>query len=289
MTFEPITLAQRDTVEQIRMQYGHTVSAWHAFHSLWLWQDVLDLTVLTDDDLYVVKYGAKGENCCYMPCGRPERIRAFLDSLRSQGSFRLFYVREQDKALLEDYAPGRFHFRYDRDGSEYLYDIQEQCAMSGAKFKKNRQQIHRLQNSSEIEVLPLNRKTLPAAEQIENTWFAQRKDDPNNLVKRVAEFFEAFSDRGMHGIVIMQNGKPAAFIAGLPVSDSILDACLLRIASDASDFGLYSCHMLMQQAADTYRLLNAEEDMGLIGLRTFKEKMHPCGMVELWEASYESE
>ena len=288
MNFEPITLAQRDTIEQSRMRYGHTVSAWHAFHSLWLWQDVLKLTVLADDGFYAVRYGAKGDHAYFMPCGNPDRIKAFLDSLRETGSFRLYYLREQDKAFLEAYAPGMFQFTYDRDGSEYLYDIAEQCAMSGTKFKKNRQQIHRLQKSSAVEVKPLTAETLPDAAEIEKLWFAQKESDLNDRVRRIADFYAAFRDCGMQGLVIHQNGMPTAFIAGMPVSDTVFDACLLRISGDTPDLGLFACHALMQQISGEYPVLNAEEDMGLPGLRTFKQKMHPCGMADLWEAIYET-
>ena len=166
MAYTTVTPAQRDAVSSIRLRYGSKSAAWHAFHSLFLWQDTLKLSILLDVDFYAVRYGAKGDRAYFMPCGAPEKVMQYLESLKEHGSFRLFNLCEADKAFLETQSPGQFQFRYDRDNSEYLYDIEKSCDLSGKQNKYIRRDIRSITEAHLVETEPLTAQNISTALQI---------------------------------------------------------------------------------------------------------------------------
>lgn len=91
----------------------------------------------------------------------------------------------------------------------------------------------------------------------------------------------------VQGFLLYLDGIPAAVAAGIPLSDTVFDFCLLKQTSGENGLGTFMYYTLMQKLSGAYQYLNAEEDMGIAGLRQKKTEMHPCGMVDIWEAVYE--
>ena len=290
MTYTPITLEQQAQINRIRLGYGSKTAAWHAFHSLFLWQETLKLSLLLEDDFFAVRYGAKGENAYFMPCGAPEKVLQFLRRLSESGKFRLFNVCAEDKAFLEQAAPGAFRFRYDRDSSEYLYDIQKNTDLSGKQNRYIRRDIRSLTEAHQLETEPLTQQNIQTARQIVADWF--HADIRGEIIRQaelnIAEkLFQNMDALSVQGFLLYLDGIPAAVAAGIPLSDTVFDFTLLKQASGEKGLGTFMYYTLMQKLSGAYQYLNAEEDMGIAGLRQKKTEMHPCGMVDIWEAVYE--
>ena len=290
--FTRITLGQRDAVNRIRAKYRHTLSAWHAFHSLFLWQNALRLTLHLEEELFAVKYGLAGENCYFMPCGAPNAVNAFLADLREQGGFRLFFLRSEDVRLLSQTFPSAFRFRYDRNSSEYLYDIDAGCLLKGKDYRNIRHKLQKIRNQHRITAEPLTADSIPAAEEIVRKWQAQKCLTDNSVLDDVRSsrcFFNNMLALSARGTIISLDGVPSAVAAGIPLSETVFDFCIHKQISNDRGLGTLSYQMLMQQLRGQYLLLNAEEDMGMAGLRLNKQEMKPCRMNRMWEAVYGQE
>ena len=72
-----IDLTQRAQVEQLRLTYGHELSA-HAFLSLYLWQKPLGLSLYVEEEMYSVKISKLGNNTWFFPCGSETAVLSFL-------------------------------------------------------------------------------------------------------------------------------------------------------------------------------------------------------------------
>ena len=255
-------------------------------------KDYLKLSILLEEDFFAVRYGAKGENSYYMPCGSPERIRQFLDILMQSRRFRLFYLRKQDCTLLEQLCPGMFRFRCDRDDSEYLYDIEKSADLSGGQYKYIRRKLRVIAAQFRIETEPLSDANISAALQIVSGWFHANVQGElvaqaeRTLSERLFENMDALSARGF---LLRLDGHPSAVAAGIPLSDAVFDFCVLKQNTGVRGLGTLMYYTMMDQLRGEYRFLNAEEDMGIPGLRLKKTEMHPCGMVDLWEAAYDKD
>lgn len=288
--FSRIVPEMRDAVNRIRVRYGHTLSAWHAFHSLYLWQDQLGLSIYLTDDMYAVKFESLGRSCYMMPCGAPDRILEFLETLQQKGKFRLCFLRREDVLFLLEKFPYPLSFPYDRNNTEYLFDIESACGMKGKAYRNIRHKLLRIQSQHEVYAEPLTRSNLPAAINIVRIWHdgkqsvSQQKSDDAD----VAVFFlRHMEELSASGSLIYMDGEPVSVAAGIPISDTVFDFCVHKQISASKGLGTLSYLMLMEQFRGKYTLLNAEEDMGIPGLRVNKQEMHPCRLLDMWEAVYE--
>ena len=88
MKLESIDWHLREPVEQIRRAYGSDTSA-HAFSTLYLWKQEMDLSLVLDPEFFAVRFGMRGENSWFFPYGREDGVRAFLRERMEEGRCRL--------------------------------------------------------------------------------------------------------------------------------------------------------------------------------------------------------
>ena len=290
MVFEPITPAHREAVERIRRTWGAGTCSSHAFQSLYLWQNVMQLTIHPEDDFFAVRIRRNGENCWFMPCGNPEKILRFLDSLRQKGGFRLFYVQTDEMRFLKENLPFPLTFRQDRDAWEYLYDTAEQCRAEGRRFSQIRYVINRLKRLYHTEIRPLTPETADDAEAVIRAWSARKEISFDLHEGDVTEACTVIRQQEMlssAGVIVYLDGIPSAVSAGFPISSDTFDLCLYKQSIRERGLGYLSFHALNQQAADSFRFVNLEEDLGIPGIRDHKLRLRPAGFTEMWEAIYE--
>ena len=78
MRLEAIDWPLRQRVEDLRRACGNETSA-HAFSSLYLWKAEMGLSLLVREDLFAVRFGMRGANSWFFPCGAPAAVRAFAE------------------------------------------------------------------------------------------------------------------------------------------------------------------------------------------------------------------
>lgn len=290
MIFSPIRMSDREAIDRIRARYHRQTSAWFAFHSLYLWQDTLGLSILLEDAFFVVRYGIMGQHCYFMPCGDPARVRAFLHELTEGGSFRIFYATEADlPMLLREFPQLRLH--YDRSGSEYLFDIDALCDLSDSKYHRIRHQLHSIRNKHDVSVVPLSADNTEEAKLIVRNWFHRDRDRPETRVTDLhvtKMLFDEAEALGVRGVVVRLDGEPAGFAAGIPLSESVFDLCIRKQVTGERGFGTFLYLVLIESLRGEFRLLNAEEDMGIPGMRAKKTELKPTGLLHVWEAVYDT-
>ena len=94
LTVQSITIADKAAVEELYSAYGRCDSA-HAFASLFLWKQDMDLSLYMTPDVYTVRSGWKGENSWFYPCGKPEaRLECVETLMEKQRSVLPEMIRE---------------------------------------------------------------------------------------------------------------------------------------------------------------------------------------------------
>jgi hypothetical protein len=87
----------------------------------------------------------------------------------------------------------------------------------------------------------------------------------------------------MNGIIVYTDGMPAAIAAGYLLSDQVYDISLCRHSLRDPDIAVFVRQHLFMGIPHTVRYINAEEDLGLEGLRSLKQGMRPIGLLEMFE------
>lgn len=279
----PITLAMKASVDAIRARCGHTAAS-HAFASLYIWQEEMGLSILLRDEIFAVKCAWRGENAWFFPCGGEASVRALVARLLETPNLRLCYLREEDAAFLKREFPGQISLSERDSDHEYLYDRAEQETLQGRKFSGIRNHIHRAESDHTLTWEPLCEANIADALAISRAWQRQ-SDGPNGLADCYAS--EALllhaAQLGMRGVIISVDSEPYALVAGYPLSANTFDISAAKQKNHLSGVSVYAKHALICSLPKAYTTLNAEEDLGIDGLRTMKKQMQPIGQIKMYE------
>lgn len=288
---QSITLAQKDAVDRLRRQYGHG-SASHAFQSLYIWQEDMKLNLYLTDEMFAVKTGIRGENAWFFPCGGEDAKRKFLKSHMDEQDFSLCYVRQEDAEWTEKHFPGKFSFWSEPTESEYLYRRSEQEDMPGRRFSKLRNHWNRAVRDHHLEAVSLNEKNIYSAIQITEEWELTHhqtgilgiRDEKASL-----NLLKDWEKLDLIGILLFVDGEPFAMTAGFCLTEDSFDLCMAKQREKLPGISVYAKWALYRILPDYIRTINAEEDMGIEGLRMMKRQMQPAGMIEMYNGRTKAE
>lgn len=206
---------------------------------------------------------------------------------------RVTGMSREDTALLETLYPGRFHFHCDRDGFDYVYDINDLADLKGRKFQQKRNHINRFHQSfPDTEVRPLDERTMAECRALVKRWFQNRlEEDPqSDLYLEEAAMRRAFCcyrELGMVGLVLYAGDRAVAMTMGSFLSEDTLD-----VHFEKADEAFPGAYAVINRAFARYirenypriRYLNREDDTGSPGLRKAKLSYSPHHLVEKYWA-----
>lgn len=285
MILEPIAPHHRTAIEQLRKAYGHETAS-HAFLSLFLWQEEMGLQLHLEPELFTVKC-CRSENCWFFPCGSRAAIAAFVQHQldTAQAPLRFCYLRREDTQLLEALFPGRFAFTEVPEDGEYLYDRQAQTLLQGKDFRHHRNSLNRLQQTFRLEVRELAPENLADAARVIDLASREQAIAANGFSADSAEqaLLDNWSWLGIGGILVYADGQPAAVAAGYPLSQRTYDISLCCQCRSDPAFAVYARHQLFSRLPEHITVINAEEDLGLEGLRSLKQGMRPTELLTMFE------
>jgi len=289
MNTESITFQAREPIETLRQRYHHNAAS-HVFTSLYIWKQDLELAVHIEDEFYAVAYGLMGENTWYFPCGNRDAVREFLKRRMKEGKLTLYGVREEDKCFLEEVFPGRFIITERADDSEYLYDRVALQQMKGRKYANLRNHINRIKKEHVVEYRVIDEKNIMDVQEIARSWTA-RADSEDGITdsQASAALVTEWKELGIHGVVVSVDKEPYAVVAGYPISDTVVDMSFAKQKAILPGLGVYAKQAFVSSLPEQYTVINAEDDMGLQGLRMMKKQMHPMAMIHMYKAEMKDE
>lgn len=278
---EEITLLHRGRIERLRAAYGHTLSS-HAFNSLFLWHEPMDLSLYLTADMFAVKYGKRGEDTWFFPCGKREAARAFLEKHMDEADFSLCYLRPEDAAWLAACFPDEWAFYRTPEDDEYLYEAEKHICLNGRAYQRFRTQINKVEREDAPESEWICHHNEQDALQVIREWrrlhgaaggqFAGDEIDE--------EAITMWRRLGIQARILYLRGKPAAVTAGFYLDDNTFDIAVEKTAVPMQGVAYYARRDLILAASCEW--INHEEDLGLPGLRKMKEGMLPAAKNEMW-------
>lgn len=280
---EPINMSMKEQVEEIRRKYNHNTAS-HAFASLYIWKKEMKLTIHLEDDMFAVKSEWKGHNAWFFPCGSEEAVCSFIDMVLKEEGLIFCYMREEDVSILNRHFPDTFGIRECEMDNEYIYSREEQVNLSGRRFAKIRNHINRAVADHTLECEILSDDNISNAIQINDEWIRQ-SDSPEGLedINASEIMLSNWKDLDVHGIIILVDGSPFAVVAGYAINDSVYDMSLAKQKYMISGISTYAKHMFILNLPETVKEINAEEDLGIPGLRMMKHQMQPSGIIKMYE------
>ncbi len=235
------------------------------------------------------------------PVGRGDvapALEAIIQDARERGiPCCITSLNEENIATLERLYPGAFKIHCDRDGFDYVYNIDDLAELKGRKYQKKRNHLHRFRNQHpDWRVEPLTADNLPQVQEMAAEWYRQRQEsDPQGNYElekaALARLFAHFGTLQPEGLLLYDGQQLLAFTVGSFLTEDTIDVHFEKAREDID--GAYTAinQAFAQYLREKYpalRYLDREEDMGLEGLRKAKLSYYPDHLVEkywarLWE------
>lgn len=273
--FKKLSLADRELMEKIRRRYNPVLSD-YTFALLWCWRRQMGLSVCLGEDFFAIR----GRDYYFYPVCSPERGVRFLRELSQKGKTVVRFCDEGAKAVIKANFPASVCTRSE-DDSDYVIENQKLHDLPGGEFLRRRNDLHHYLNLDPPPTAePITRENLAEAVALSERGRQQGSEDGDAEGEALRHFFEL----GLQGVLIRRNGV-VGFAVGSEKDARTMQGhfskCLERVRG-ASLFTIRSCS---DAGADRYEYTNLEDDMGDMGLRTFKRllkaKIVPSYTIEL--------
>ena len=287
--FRPINLTQRESYDPILRGFAHR-GCGYSFANLYMWGRQSAAFVgktLTFFSQF------NGKSVYLFPAGQ-EDVRPAVDAVIHDAAkrgipCRFIGLTHDDCAWLEQVYPGRFHYHFDRDSFDYIYDVHDLAELKGKKFQKKRNHLNRFrQTHPDSRLVPITDENLPVAAALAAKWYALRQEtDPHGdyLMEQAAlrKALTHFAELEMEGLLLLDGETPLALAMGSRMSEDTFDIHFEK-ALDIED-GSYAAinqgfASYLREKYPQIKWLDREDDMGLEGLRKAKMSYCPHHLIE---------
>lgn len=286
--FRPVSLGDRALVEAACAGSG-TLSCQYNFANLYCLREFYgtEISAPRPGVLFVRQTKREPGQTAYLP-----PLGANWDLLPGVAAAdgRPWFVCGVTKDQAAGLDAGLFRMTADRDWAEYLYHPEKLNTLSGGDLAQKRKdaRICRRLYGGRLMIEPMNAANSGEVARFQTQWYgARRSAEARHLAaenRAILCALEHFDALGLSGLVIRLDGRVAAFSYGSPLGSRIFDI----IAQKADPTVRYLYRVLFQEFVKAYCLpfeyVNAEEDLGLSGLRALKMTYRPALLLEKWRA-----
>ena len=234
----------------------------------------------------------QGRSVYGYPIGPGDRravIGEMLQDAKERGiPCRIGSLTNDDREELEAWYPEEFLLVSDRDGQDYVYDINDLADLKGRKFQRKRNHVNRFRAIHEdYTVEPITMDNMEEAKKLVYDWYQHRMDarEGDYLLEQVAmdRAFKLYEKLNMQGILLKIAGETVAMTMGSFMTQDTVDVHFEKAREDIdgayaavnSEFARY-----LRAKYPQIKYLDREDDMGLEGLRKAKTSYNPHHMVE---------
>lgn len=279
-----LDISLKNRIDEIKKKSGDNSSA-NSYMSMYMWRGVYGNELFLDESMYSLKVRDR-DNTWFFPCGDEEAKRNFIRDRLNEGGLHLVYAKKEDLLFIRDYFSSVFDIISRPEDSEYIYSVSEHKELAGKKYSRIRREIHNVDNKHDFELIHLLPENLHYVKEIEQKWLETR-DVVGSLQTKGEELdftvFDNMNSGGITGSILLENGKPVSAVAGFLLDDNMIDIFYGAQTNEVNSSLDYVLHEFVNRLNSQIEWFNLEEDLGIEGLRNWKEKLQPFGKIDMWE------
>jgi hypothetical protein len=220
------------------------------------------------------------------PSGTLKKTIETLYGLALKAGLSFLPIESVEERFLKDFT-GIEGFEvetdYSIDHSEYVYKTKDLAEWSGGINLNKRNRLKKFVNRPNIELQPISRGNVGLCLEIQKEWCLHR-DCPScesfaGCEKKALEIMlEIFDESVYNGILGYIDNIPAGYAVWERKNETL--SYLYFGKANVQDFFAYLIYETAREYLQGVEYFNIGEDMGNLGLRTFKKHM---GLHELWK------
>lgn len=286
--FKPITIKDKEIYEKY-LKESLPRGCNFSFANVFFWgeQKIAEFggTILT--------FSRFGKHLVYpYPIGNGDKqaaIKALMaDAAERSIPLRLSGLLKEECEKLEAMFPAVFDFKENRDGEDYVYDINDLAELRGKKYHGKRNHLNRFYAAHpNFTQEPITENNIAAVREMAAKWFEHREvpeGESFTLEKEALEkAFCYYKELELETLVLKENDEILAFTMASRPNNEWLDVHFEKAIIDLEGgYTAINCEFAkyIRSKYPEIKYLNREEDMGLEGLRKAKLSYHPHHMIE---------
>ena len=196
---------------------------------------------------------------------------------------RILWADETDARQLSSAG-----FSIQAKDTEYLYDPRQVAAASGAPYRDLRKRLKRFRKNRDARFRALRAEDLPACSALLKHWRRrQGRKHPFLLdwgyTRAALDRYGTWPDAALQGWCIERRGQIAGFALVGPMQDGLANFFVAKTDPDVFGLSEFLRWNVYSQLTD-YRLVNDAGDLGLPGLKQYKQKFRPSARLPVYSA-----
>ncbi|MDR2621061.1 MAG: phosphatidylglycerol lysyltransferase domain-containing protein [Dysgonamonadaceae bacterium] len=288
LDFKPVTIDDKEAIQKFFDKTDFR-NCDFSFANIFCWQNYYNTAFAIEGDFLFFHFKTSGHPGYLFPIGEGD-LRKALEQLDSDARerkipLRIFAVTQGMFDLIEEFMPGEFIYKKDRNWSEYIYSSGDLISLVGKKYQPKRNHINKFKRTYTWEYLPITRDIIPDCLKLYRRWCAENGgcNSEQSLIEECIathRAFEHFEKLELTGGALRINGEILAYSYGQALTKDTFG-----IHAEKSLYGIDGGFtMINQQFAEHncagYPYINREEDLGLESLRKAKLSYYPAILLE---------
>lgn len=247
----------------------------YVFSYLYMYRNLYKLSIAIEDDSVIIR-SEKGSTHFYMPLGNTEKgIKAVLAYCKETGIAPVFTkIPEQYRYL---FHPWNLEVVEDRDSFDYIYRNSDFLEYIGKDFRKQRNNFFSYLKTYTPRFDDSIEQYIEACKQ-----FTFKHHNTPDILEPTITMLDHIELFHLKGGVVINEGEIAAFCLYEEVAPNMIQSHVELTDNSHRGVHPYLINELAKRIGDKY--INKEDDMGLPGLRKFKETFNPCSLLKKYKA-----
>lgn len=171
-----------------------------------------------------------------------------------------------------------FNVTFDKQNSDYVYLLSDFRTLPGKKFHQKRTFVNRCLKLNPQVVL-LDASLASDCAKLNRTWLMNKNDPHDTDSDALEEALLHFDRLSCFGIGVLIDGVLQSFALGEALNSNTFVWHFMKANTDFPGLYQLTHHEFAKKIPDNYLYINMEQDLGIEGLRTAKERWFPCAMV----------
>ncbi|MGY3387476.1 hypothetical protein ACVWW6_000067 [Bradyrhizobium sp. USDA 3311] len=275
---QPISMSQKTTFDRYFTEFPPKCCEM-TFANIFCWADLKHHQVCVYQNHLLVSYQRESDSELrfFPPIGEhPEQImRDPLPGLRTYRWERIPYPLAHELSQSTSLV-------FDRDNSDYYYNVGELMTLKGKKFEGKRNLVRRFANLNPT-ARPLQARDLVSCIELQERWLSDQEAGRDSALEEtfaVKVALQSFDSLPIKGVVIEIAGKLVGFAIGERLNSSMFVEHHEKAEREYKGAYEYLLHALAREIAAEATFLNRGQDLGIPGLRQAKISWRPAGIVE---------
>ncbi|MHB0773990.1 DUF2156 domain-containing protein [Bradyrhizobium sp. 1.29L] len=279
---QSVSIAHKTTFDRYFAEYPPKCSEM-TFANILCWADIKNHQFGVYRDHLIVCYQRKSDSepQFFPPMGEhPKEI--MLEPLPGVQTYKWVRIPKS----LSDELSGRISMVFDRDNSDYYYNVEELITLKGKKFEGKRNLVRRFARLNPT-VRVLQARDAAACIELQERWLLEQAADRSSGADETAAVkvaFQHFDSLPIRGVVVEIGQRLVGFAVGEWLNSEMFVEHHEKAVREFKGAYEYVLHAFAGQIAAEARFINRAQDLGVSGLRQSKLSWHPTGLVEKYSA-----